>query len=251
MRAGATDYVINDEALAYMRGRSLSGLVIARLAGHKSKRLKDQEAWMAHLERLGITRLRVHPDPLKIATEGALWGSVVAHGLLKDAVIVSDDAGQFNVGSHALCWVHAERLIHKLVGFNHRQRQACARIRARVWWFYADLKAYCRDPTPRRKRELQARFDRLFTTTTGFATLDRLLARLHATSIATPAPLPSWSRSSAARGSCRPPPMPRSTIGARGPGPDGMPQVVFNTRSQRAGVMLPAPSRMFDDGGEQ
>ena len=131
LRAGATDYVINDEALAYMRGRSLSGLVIARLAGHKSKRLKDQEAWMAHLERLGITRLRVHPDPLKIATEGALWGSVVAHGLLKDAVIVSDDAGQFNVGSHALCWVHAERLIHKLVGFNHRQRQACARIRAR------------------------------------------------------------------------------------------------------------------------
>ena len=135
---------------------------------------------MAHLERLGITRLRVHPDPLKIATEGALWGSVVAHGLLKDAVIVSDDAGQFNVGSHALCWVHAERLIHKLVGFNHRQRQACARIRARVWWSYADLKAYCRDPTPRRKRELQARFDRLFTTTTGFAALDRLIARLHA-----------------------------------------------------------------------
>ena len=107
---------------------------------------------------------------------------MVAHGLLKDAVIVSDDAGQFNVGSHALCWVHAERLIHKLVGFNHRQRQACARIRARVWWFYADLKAYCRDPTPRRKRELQARFDRLFTTTTG-ATLDRLLARLHANKI--------------------------------------------------------------------
>ena len=71
----------------------------------------------------------MHPDPLKIATEGALWGSVVAHGLLKDAVIVSDDAGQFNVGSHALCWVHAERLIHKLVGFNHRQRQACARMR--------------------------------------------------------------------------------------------------------------------------
>ncbi len=45
---------------------------------------------------------------------------------------------------------------------------------------YADLKAYCRDPTPREKRRLQTRFERLFTTTTGFATLDRLLARLHA-----------------------------------------------------------------------
>ena len=30
------------------------------------------------------------------------------------------------------------------------------------------------------KRQLEARFDRLFTTTTGFATFDRLVARLHA-----------------------------------------------------------------------
>jgi hypothetical protein len=30
-------------------------------------------------------------------------------------VIVSDDAGQFRVGAHALCWIHAERLVHKLV----------------------------------------------------------------------------------------------------------------------------------------
>ena len=50
--------------------------------------------------------------------------------MLKDAVIVSDDAGQFNVSSHALCWVHAERLIHKLVGFNHR----CSGRRVRGSW---------------------------------------------------------------------------------------------------------------------
>ena len=41
------------------------------------------------------------------------------------------------------------------------------------------------------------------------------------------------------------------TIGARDPGRDGQPQLVFNTRSQRAAVVLPAPSRMFDDGGVQ
>ena len=52
-------------------------------------------------------------------------------------MIVSDDAGQFNVGHHALCWVHAERLIHKLVGFNESQRRAIERTRARVWRFYA------------------------------------------------------------------------------------------------------------------
>ena len=58
---------------------------------------------------------------------------MVGHGFLKDAVILSDDAGQFDLGHHALCWVHAERLIHKLVGFNERQRQAIEGMRARVW----------------------------------------------------------------------------------------------------------------------
>ena len=43
LRAGATDYVINDEALAYMRGRSLSGLVIARLHANKVELLRALE----------------------------------------------------------------------------------------------------------------------------------------------------------------------------------------------------------------
>jgi hypothetical protein len=100
--------------------------------------------------------------------------------LLSDAVILSDDAGQFNVGRHALCWVHAERLIHKLDTFNDRQRRAVTRIRARVWRLYADLKAYRKRPSARRKADLARRFDALFTTRTGFVTLDRLLRRLHA-----------------------------------------------------------------------
>src|SRR5207244_11946581 len=70
---------------------------------------RSQAAWQAHLERLGITDLKVTPDPVLIATEGALWGSVKAHGLLPDTVIVSDDADQFNVGRHGLCWIHSER----------------------------------------------------------------------------------------------------------------------------------------------
>ncbi len=177
LRAGHTDYVINAQALAYMRRRNLAGPVIDLLAGHETTQFADAAAWQAHLQRLGLTQLKVNPDPVKIATEGALWGSVVDHGHLSEAVIVSDDAGQFNVGTHALCWVHAERLIHKLVGFNDGQRQAIERIRARVWWLYADLKGYCRDPTAQAKAALKRRFERIFSTRTGFATLDRLLGQ--------------------------------------------------------------------------
>jgi hypothetical protein len=180
LRAGHLDYVINAEALAYMRERALSGPVIERLATQPERYFPDQAAWQAHLEKLGIAALTVTPNPARIATEGALWGAIKAHGLLPETVIVSDDAGQFLVGCHALCWVHAERLVHKLDTFTDHQRRMQQYQRALIWWFYRDLKAYRREPSRRRRAELRARFDRLFGRRTGFVVLDRLLARLHA-----------------------------------------------------------------------
>jgi hypothetical protein len=180
LRAGHTDYVVNDEALAYMRERALAEHVIARLIAHKKRRFADQAAWTAHLKKLGITALKVSPDPVLIATEGALWGSIKAHGFLPNGVIVSDDAGQFNVGEHALCWVHAERLVYKLDTFTEQNRAAQEKVRAAIWRFYGELKAYRGAPSPQRKAALTAEFDRIFNSQTGFVTLDRLLARLHA-----------------------------------------------------------------------
>ncbi len=61
---------------------------------------------------------------------------------LCDAVILSDDAGQFNIGRHALCWVHAERLVHKLDTFTDHHCVEQTRVRGLIWDFYADLKAF-------------------------------------------------------------------------------------------------------------
>src|SRR5215218_866052 len=180
LRAGHPDYVINAEALAYMRERGLSGLVTQQLATHPGRSFPDRAAWQAHLERLGISDLKVSPDPVRIATEGALWGAIKAHGFLPETVIVSDDAGQFLVGCHALCWVHAERLVHKLEAFTDEQRAAQQHMRCLIWWFYRDLKAYAREPSARRRTELRARFGRIFHRRTGFVMLDRLLKRLQA-----------------------------------------------------------------------
>ncbi len=79
-----------------------------------------------------------------------------------------------------MCWVHAERLVHKLDTFTDRQYAAQQFVRALIWWFYADLKAYQRAPNRRRQTALRARFNRIFRRRTGFATLDRLLQRLQA-----------------------------------------------------------------------
>ena len=180
LRAGHTDYVVNDAALAYMRERSLSCSAIALLANHPVRHFADEDAWRAHLQALGLADLDVLPDPVSIATEGALWGAIKAHGFLCEAVVVSDDAGQFNVGHHALCWVHAERLVHKLDAFTEERRRIQRVIRSLIWWFYRDLLAFKREPTARRRAELKARFDRIFKRQTGFVMLDRLLKRLHA-----------------------------------------------------------------------
>ena len=70
LQAGHADYVVNDEALAYMRHRALAAPVIAHLAQHQNRCFADQGAWTAHLETLGITVLAVKSDPVTIATEG-------------------------------------------------------------------------------------------------------------------------------------------------------------------------------------
>ena len=180
LNAGDTTHLINEAALAYMREHNLSGKVIALLLDHATTRFTDRATWTAHLQALGITALEVHPDPVRVATEAALWGSIAAQGLLDDTVIVSDGAGQFDVGHHAACWVHAERLVHKLDAFTDDRRAAKEAIRDRIWTLYADLKTYASAPTSAAKIELAARLDRLFTTKTCFVTLDRLLKRLHA-----------------------------------------------------------------------
>ena len=102
---------------------------------------------------------------------------------------------QFDVFRHGLCWIHAERLIHRLVPVTEAQRAAVALVRHLIWWLYRDLKLYRANPSAQAKAGLKARFDRLFGRTTALPTSMR---RLPASS---GAKANCWSPSSAPR--CR------------------------------------------------
>jgi hypothetical protein len=65
LRAGHTDYVLNDAAYGYMRKNALSAPLIARLAAQPQTNCADQAAWLGHLDRLGFTTLTVTPDPVR------------------------------------------------------------------------------------------------------------------------------------------------------------------------------------------
>jgi hypothetical protein len=165
LRAGHPDYVINATAAAYLVEHKVAEAVITSLLGHERRSFADDAAWQAHLDSLGLgagCRRRV--------SEAAMIGSIVA--LLTDTVIVSDDAGQFDVFQHALCWIHAERHLRRIVCVTDEQHRLVALQRQLVWWFYADLKLYKDDPTAPRRTALRRRFDRIFTRVTGFAELD-------------------------------------------------------------------------------
>ncbi len=150
---GTARYAINAAAAAYMRAANLAHGVIEALSQAEVLEFACEADWRAHLHALGLTELRVTPDPVRTASEGALWGAICAEDRLAGAVILSDDAGQFRVGDHALCWVHAERLVHKLIPANDRQRNAVEVTRRMIWWFYSQLKDYKLAPSPERAVE--------------------------------------------------------------------------------------------------
>src|SRR5664280_1120134 len=177
---GTSLYVINDAAIDYMKGRDLSQIVIDKFTAHEARIFASAGDWERHLQALALSEMKVLPDPVLIANEAALWGAIHHQGLLQDTVVVSDDAGQFRVGVHALCWVHAERLVHKLIPANDKQRNAVEVAKRMIWWFYRCLKDYKRAPGLEQAQILRARFDRIFKRArTGYATLDSLLKRLH------------------------------------------------------------------------
>jgi len=173
LRGPETDFVINLDAVAYMQAQGLPHDPLETLR-RDPKQFADQSVWSAHLRALGITQ----PRQVRIATEGALIGSLIHHGFPLDLVIISDDAGQFNVLNHALCWVHAERVFQRILPLNERHAKALEWVRSQLWDLYRDLKRYQQHPGQTEKQELSARFDEICRTRTGFQTLNQALKRL-------------------------------------------------------------------------
>ena len=116
-----------------------------------------------------------------LATQGALWGTICEAGRIAGTVILSDDAGQFNVGdAHSLCWVHAERLVCRQRGSTEFQ---CIRVDAVlevVWGYYPELSVCRQAPCGVCSKALSMRFDEIFGQRTGHGSLDKLLLRLSA-----------------------------------------------------------------------
>jgi hypothetical protein len=175
LRRPHTDYVINETAVAYWQRQKLPKAVVDPLR-RGPQAFPDTAAWHGRLRELGITA----PRHVRIASEGASLGSLVAHGVSPELVILSDGAGQYDVLAHAACWIHAERPLARLIPYSENHRTAIAEVRGQVWGLYQDLKAYRQQPEPSRRGDLEARFDALCGQRTGFPSIDGVLKGMDA-----------------------------------------------------------------------
>jgi len=132
--------------------------------------------WLEHLARCSIN---IFDRPLlQLLNEAATWGAIRHHGRMANTVVVSDDAGQFRVATHALCWVHAERHLEKLMPASPKQAKAVELVRQAIWCFYRSLKLWKQRPAPGAEASFRRQFNRIFGQRTGYKDLDELLARL-------------------------------------------------------------------------
>jgi hypothetical protein len=163
------------DAICYMQSNKLPQKALEAIIENRGMVFANDSQWNDFLAENGIVKDR----HVQIATEGVLIGSIIEHGISKHLVVVSDDAGQFNVLLHALCWIHANRAIDKIIPFTDQAEKDLDTVKDQVWQLYEGLKAYKQNPKPADKKRLNDVFDDIFTQTTSSAALNAALKRIY------------------------------------------------------------------------
>jgi hypothetical protein len=171
------DYLFNGDALFYLECFEAPQKLLTQLQPDTGWIYEDDESWETQLDAWKITSA----EQRRLVTEGALWANLLAHDLYSDLVLISDDAAQFKLLAflHALCWVHMERHVVRLIPLTADQRAAHEAVRDAIWNYYQRLKAYRESPTPQRRGRLENDFDRLFLKKTGWSELNEALRKIH------------------------------------------------------------------------
>ncbi|HEV3261283.1 MAG TPA: transposase [Gemmataceae bacterium] len=163
-------YTINETTVAYWKRQKLPAAVVAALT-QGPQEFAGPQAWQARLAEVAIS----HEQQVRVASEGALLGGLVARGIAPALGVLSDGAHQFIIFVHAACWVHVERPLAKLIPKNEDHRVAIEHLRGQIWELYQDLKRYRANPDAAQRPLLEARFDALVAQPTDYPSLARVL----------------------------------------------------------------------------
>ena len=165
-----TLYTLNDISLEYMQKQQLPQKYYSKLENIEIS-ITNKDEFTKWLEKQEITT----PKNIRTVTEAALIGGLTTQGIPVDLSIISDGAKQFNIFDHAMCWVHAERTVNRLIPVNDENKVLVKKSREEIWNLYQKLKEYKLNPTLNIKDVINSEFDEFANKTTGYAALDKAL----------------------------------------------------------------------------
>jgi len=163
-------YTFNSIAFEYMQKQQLPKIWFSKL----EKMDISIESKVEFNKWLDEERI-VTDRNIRIVTESALIGGLTTQGIPVDLSIVSDGARQFNIFDHALCWVHAERGVNRLLPINDENRGFVESARGDIWSVYQKLKEYKLNPTTKMKEVIHSDFDEFVGKVTGYEALDKAI----------------------------------------------------------------------------
>jgi hypothetical protein len=164
---------LNAEALAYLDNLPWSKAAWCTLQSWSDGQDLEENVF---LERLDRALPKLNQQQRKALIDAA---AVAAYHAETDfpvvQALVCDDAPQFNWLSREmmLCWVHAGRPFKKLIPVVALHRELLEGFLKRFWEYYDQLLAYRKKPTSEECLRLEAEFDNLFSTHTGYDELDQ------------------------------------------------------------------------------
>ena len=170
---GDIQYNLNGFAIDYIKQQNLSHQTKKLLLSSRGKHFRNKDDWLEYLKLLGIK----DDYGIRKATEGALLGELKTR-INPNLIIVSDDAGQFDVLRHALCWVHSERVITSINTVSYEQEQTVNKVLNEFWDFFRSLHDYKNEPTNEKRKKIGKDFDELFSKKTNFPSLNKALKSL-------------------------------------------------------------------------
>lgn len=175
LQNGRHEYLINDDAIAYLEGLNAPSYLPGCLAMRKGTRFKDELSWREFLKSISVTS----ENEVRFVTEAALCASVIENGIPKDLGVHADNAGQFDCFVRSLCWIHEERHYRKIIPTTEQGRADLERVKEQLWKFYRGLKDYKSAPNLTEKELLGQQFDAIFLQTTSSATLNKRLKQTY------------------------------------------------------------------------
>ena len=171
-------YVLDRETISYLQSNNLSKKYLSILENEPEQTFTDKVLWDIFLANKDIVSDK-NPQIYKQITESALIQGLISNGFNTDISIHSDDAGQFRLFTHSLCWKHVERPLLKLICYTDYQRKILDQRLKDFWRLYKDLKLYKTNQGLFDKESLIMRFDNITETIKeGFIHLNPVLEKL-------------------------------------------------------------------------